>query len=40
MIAFPSVVYKSFGDILYLVKYKKLKQFVENLKVEIREIRF
>jgi len=31
--AFPSVVYKSFGDILYLVKYDKLKEFVESLVV-------
>jgi hypothetical protein len=34
--AFPSVVYKSFGDILYLVKYDKLKEFVENLKISLK----
>jgi hypothetical protein len=34
--AFPSVVYKSFGDILYLVKYDKMKEFVNSLKVTIK----
>ena len=34
--AFPSVVYRSFGDILYLVKYDKLKEFVEGLKISLK----
>ena len=34
--AFSSVVYKSFGDILYLVKYNKLKEFVEKLMVSLK----
>ena len=31
--AFPSVVYQNFGDILYLIKYDKLKDF---LKLELK----
>lgn len=31
--AFPSVVYRSFGDILFLVRFDKLRQFVDSLKI-------